>query len=116
MAQRTDTLDRRDDNVARPHPLLRGPTGADAGGRAGCDDVAGLEGYALADISNQFIDLEQHIGGVATLLLHTVDRQAEVERLRNRTKQEILEDTMAELQSQVASLKAKKCESCPHCP
>ena len=40
---------------------------------------------------------------------------AEVERLRNRTKQEILEDTIAELQSQVASLKAKKCESCPHC-
>lgn len=40
---------------------------------------------------------------------------AEVERLRNRTKQEILEDTIAELQSQVVSLKAKKCESCPHC-
>ena len=40
---------------------------------------------------------------------------AEVERLRNRSKQEILEDTIAELKSQVASLKTKKCESCPHC-
>lgn len=40
---------------------------------------------------------------------------AEVERLRNRTKQEILEDTIAELKEQVASLKTKKCESCPHC-
>ena len=40
---------------------------------------------------------------------------AEVERLRNRSKQEILEDTIAELKSQLASLKAKKCESCPHC-
>jgi hypothetical protein len=40
---------------------------------------------------------------------------AEVERLRNRTKQEILEDTIAELKEQVASLKSKKCESCPSC-
>jgi hypothetical protein len=40
---------------------------------------------------------------------------AEVERLRNRTKQEILEDTIAELKEQVALLKTKKCESCPHC-
>ena len=40
---------------------------------------------------------------------------AEVERLRNRTKQEILEDTIVELKSQVASLKATKCETCPHC-
>ncbi len=41
---------------------------------------------------------------------------AEVERLRNRTKQEILEDTITELKEQVASLRSKKCESCPHCP
>jgi GTPase SAR1 family protein len=40
---------------------------------------------------------------------------AEVERLRNRTKAEILEDTIAELKEQVASLKKQKCESCPHC-
>ena len=39
---------------------------------------------------------------------------AEVERLRNRTKQEILEDTIAELKAEVSTLKAKKCESCPH--
>jgi hypothetical protein len=37
---------------------------------------------------------------------------AEVERLRNRSKQEIMEDTIAELKEQVASLKTKKCESC----
>jgi hypothetical protein len=40
---------------------------------------------------------------------------AEVERLRNRTKQEILEDTIADLKEQVVSLKRQKCESCPHC-
>ena len=40
---------------------------------------------------------------------------AEIERLRNRTKQEILEDTVEELKQQLAAVKAKKCESCPHC-
>ena len=39
---------------------------------------------------------------------------AEVERLRNRTKQEILEDTITELKEQMATLKKQKCESCPH--
>jgi len=39
---------------------------------------------------------------------------AEVERLRNRSKQEILEDTISELKQELYSLKAKKCESCPH--
>jgi len=40
---------------------------------------------------------------------------AEIERLRNRTKQEILEDTVEELKQQLAAVKAKKCEACPHC-
>ena len=39
---------------------------------------------------------------------------AEVERLRNRTKQEILEDTIADLKDQLASVKADRCKSCPH--
>ena len=39
---------------------------------------------------------------------------AEIERLRNRTKQEILEDTIADLKDQLAAVKSKKCESCPH--
>lgn len=39
---------------------------------------------------------------------------AEIERLRNRSKQEILEDTITELKQELSSLKTKKCESCPH--
>ena len=39
---------------------------------------------------------------------------AEIERLRNRTKQEILEDTINDLKQELSTLKAKSCESCPH--
>ena len=55
---------------------------ADAGRRAGGDDVAGLQGHELADVADELGDAEDHRLGRAVLAAVAVDLEPHVEVLR----------------------------------
>ena len=55
---------------------------ADAGRRAGGDDVAGHQRHEVADVADQMVDREDHRPGVAVLHPLAIDVEPHVERLR----------------------------------
>ncbi len=56
---------------------------ADAGRRAGEDQVAGQQGHHLREVAHHLLDREDHVGGVGLALAHlAVDAQLDVERMR----------------------------------
>ena len=55
---------------------------ADAGGRAGGDDVAGVEREELAEVADELLHAEDHRGGGAVLAALAVDFEPELEVLR----------------------------------
>ena len=56
--------------------------GADAGRRAGGDDVAGVEREKLAKVANEFLDAKDHSVGGAVLAALAVDFEPEFQVLR----------------------------------
>src|ERR1700683_4179380 len=55
---------------------------ADAGRRAGDQQIAGVEGYAAADVGDQLTNAENHGPGVAGLHAAAIDLEEHTEILR----------------------------------
>src|SRR5581483_10886358 len=98
MTERAGATSRRDDllallaeafdaerhDVADIEILRRLHAGADAGGRAGGEHVAGQERHELRDIGDAFGDREDHGRGRAGLLAFAVDVEPHRQALRVR--------------------------------
>src|SRR5712691_4833560 len=79
--QHADALDVDLAGVALLHPQRRLARVADAGRRAGEDDVAGLERDALGDVGDGLRDRKHHVGGIVGLQRLTVEPGLDLEAL-----------------------------------
>src|SRR6186997_1590501 len=62
VPQGPEAVDLDLDDVPRPEPDRRGARHADAGGRAGEDQVAWLEGEDLGEVGDHLVDPEDELG------------------------------------------------------
>src|SRR3974390_3115486 len=75
-----DLLDPELDDIAGFEELAA--PGADAGGRASENDVAGVQRHTGRQLRDLLSEREDHLAGVGILLEHAVDPQFETELLR----------------------------------
>jgi len=82
VLQTTQFFDFNDDGIAVLHPDLGVAAHADAVGRAGEDDVSGLEGESVGAELDQLSDAEDHFPRVALLHDFIVEEAADIENLK----------------------------------
>src|SRR3546814_11691274 len=83
-----DLLDFGGDHIAGPQPFLGIASRADTCGRAGGDDIAGLERDALADVGYEPVDLKEHVTGIAALLLDAVAGKPAIEQIGSASRRD----------------------------
>src|SRR5436853_6225556 len=67
IPHRADAVDRAHDLLADGEVAARIARGADAGGRAGEDQVTGLEGAEAREVGDELPDAKDHVAGAAAL-------------------------------------------------
>src|SRR5690625_630547 len=81
MAYSADFFDISLDNVSGPKPFLGVTASANALGRAGGNNIAWLEGDALANIGNKVGNIKEHVLGIRLLLHLAIYFKPEIECL-----------------------------------